>query len=516
MNRSIYKTFSFKSMTLPTNNSSKSFIISVFHTVLSFSFLWSLQLSGQSVPNKTISSYPNIVYILADDLGIGDLGCYGQKTIKTPNIDKLAAQGILFSNHYSGSTVCAPSRSVLMTGLHTGHTAIRDNRGGVGIEGGEGQVPMDANSLTIAEVLKQKGYATGAFGKWGLGFIGTTGDPNKQGFDEFFGYNCQAIAHRFYPEYLWHNDKKVFLPGNDWTNTVTYAADVIHNKALEFIEKNTKSPFFLYYPSTIPHAELIVPNDEILKRHLGKYVEVPFTKEKARKGAAYGPDIDIKGYCPQENPKATYAAMVERLDKHVGEVMAKLKALGIEKNTLIMFSSDNGVHQEGGMDPEFFNSNSFYRGSKRDMYEGGIKTPMVAMWPDKIKAGSITNHISAFWDVFPTISEIVKGSSQKKVDGLSFLPTLAGGKMQKTHDYLYWEFHAMNGKQAIRQGKWKAVRLNVLIKVKAITELYNLEEDPSETINLATKYPEKVREMELLMDKSHTESQLFPFYTEIK
>lgn len=475
-----------------------------------------LQLNGQPVPNNNKSKNPNIVYILADDLGIGDVGCYGQKRIKTPNIDKIAAQGILFNNHYSGSTVCAPSRSVLMTGQHTGHTSIRDNRGGIGIEGGEGQVPMDANSFTIAELLKQQGYTTGAFGKWGLGFIGTSGDPNTQGFDEFFGYNCQAIAHRFYPEYLWHNDKKVFLPGNDWTNTVTYAADVIHKKAIEFIEKNAKKPFFLYYPSTIPHAELIVPNDEIFKRNLGKYKEVPFTEEKAKKGAAYGPDIDIKAYCPQENPNATYASMVERLDKHVGEVMAKLKELGLDQNTLIIFASDNGVHQEGGLDPEFFNSNSFYRGNKRDMYEGGIKTPMVAMWPAKIKAGSTTNHISAFWDVFPTISEVVKSKMSTNIDGISFLPTLTGSKKQKAHDYLYWEFHAVGGKQAIRQGKWKAVRLDVLNKAKTVTELYNLEEDVSETTNLAAKYPEKVKELEMLMEKSHTETPLFPFTANIK
>jgi arylsulfatase A len=472
------------------------------------------QQNGQSAQNEKKNNNPNIVYILADDLGIGDLGCYGQKVIKTPNIDRLAAQGMLFTNHYSGSTVCAPSRSALLTGQHTGHTSIRDNKGGGGSS--EGQVPMEANSFTLAELLKQKGYTTGAFGKWGLGFIGTSGDPNKQGFDEFFGYNCQSIAHRFYPEYLWHNDKKVFLPGNNWTNKVTYAADVIHHKAIEFIEKNAKKPFFLYYPSTIPHAELIVPDDEIYQRHLGKYNEVPFTKEKARKGAAYGPDINITAYCPQENPKATYAAMVERLDKHVGEVMAKLKALGLEKNTLIMFASDNGVHQEGGLDPEFFDSNSFYRGNKRDMYEGGIKTPMIAHWPAKIKAGSSTNHISAFWDVLPTISEIVKVKIPTNIDGISFLPTLTAAKNQKAHDYLYWEFHAMNGKQAIRQGKWKAVRLNVLDKAKTTTELYNLEEDPSETTNLAIKYPEKLQEMEQLMEKSHTESPLFPFYSNIK
>lgn len=486
-----------------------------FRVNLALSVIASVGLTTQASAKETKSSLPNIVYILADDLGISDLGCYGQKVIQTPNIDKIAAQGILFTNHYSGSTVCAPSRSVLMTGQHTGNTSIRDNKGGA-VAGAEGNFPMSENSFTIAEMLKQKGYATGAFGKWGMGFIGTTGDPNKQGFDEFFGYNCQVIAHRYYPEYLWHNDKKVFLPGNNWTNTVTYAADVIHNKAIEFIEKNANKPFFLYYPSTIPHAELLVPNDEILQRHLGKYDEVPFTAEKARKGAAYGPDISIKLYCPQDNPKATYAAMVERLDKHVGEVMAKLKELGLDKNTLIMFSSDNGIHSEGGMDPEFFNSNGIYRGYKRDMYEGGIHTPMVAMWPAKIKAGTTTNHISAFWDVMPTIAEAVKIKAPKNIDGISFLPTFVSKKKQKQHEYLYWEFHAVGGKQAVRQGKWKAVRLNVLTKEKTVTELYDLDQDPSETKNLAAQFPEKVKELEALMQKSHTESASFPFYTNIK
>jgi len=484
----------------------KMFIVSLL--IASFHVAY----SGNQKAQK--SNLPNIVYILADDLGIGDLGCYGQKEIKTPNIDKLAAQGMLFTDHYSGTTVCAPSRSVLMTGQHSGHTPIRDNKGSIG--GGEGQYPMDANAFTIAELLKQKGYATGAFGKWGLGFWGTSGDPNKQGFDEFFGFICQSVAHRFYPENLWHNNQKVFLPGNDWTNTVTYAADAIHNKAIEFIEKNAKTPFFLYYPTTIPHAELIAPDDEIFKRHSGKYHEVPFTKEMAKEGASYGPGIKISAYCPQDQPKATFAAMVERLDKHVGEVMAKLKELGLDKNTLIMFSSDNGVHKEGGMDPEYFDSNSIYRGCKRDLYEGGIRTPMVAMWPAQIKAGSTTNHISAFWDVLPTISEIVNAKTPENVDGISFLPILTAKKNQKAHDYMYWEFHAMNGKQAIRQGKWKAVKLNVLNKAQTVTELYNLEEDPSETTDLAAKYPEKVKELIALMDKEHTESQEFPFYTRIK
>lgn len=486
--------------------SKSAFFIVLFLTV-------SLTIKSQS--KSKISAAPNIIFILADDLGIGDLGCYGQKVIKTPNLDKLAAEGMIFSNHYSGSTVCAPSRSVLMTGQHTGHTSIRDNKGGE-VKGSEGQTPMSESSVTIAEVLKKQGYVTGAFGKWGLGFISTTGDPNKQGFDEFFGYNCQAVAHRFYPEYLWHNDKKVYLPGNDWQHTVTYSGDIIHGKAIEFIERNADKPFFLFYPSTIPHAELIVPNDEIFKRHSGKYKETPFTIELAKKGAAYGPDFDVMKYCPQDQPKAAYASMVERLDMHVGEVVAKLKQLGLDKNTLIFFASDNGIHQEGGIDPEDFNSNGIYRGHKRDMYEGGIKTPMIANWPSKIKAGSKTNHISAFWDILPTVAEVASAKAPDNVDGISMLPTLLAKGKQKNHDNLYWEFHAMNGKQAVRKGNWKAIRLNVLTKSKSVTELYDLEKDPSETTNIAQQFPEKVKELEKLMDKNHLESTVFPFYSAIK
>jgi arylsulfatase A-like enzyme len=473
----------------------------------------SLFTATETVLAKEKKSQPNIIYILADDLGYGDLSCYGQKNFSTPNIDKLAAEGMLFTQHYSGSTVCAPSRSVLMTGQHTGHTPIRDNKEYMP----EGQHPMSGDAVTIAEVMKKAGYTTGAFGKWGLGFVGTEGDPNKQGFDEFFGYNCQRMSHRYYPTYLWHNNKKVVLPGNDWTNKETFAADVIHEKVLDFMEENnpekTGKPFFLFYPNIIPHAELIVPEDEILERFKGKFNERPYeggnVKDKTQ--AAYGPNLAIPGYCPQENPKAVFAAMVTRLDKQVGEVMAKLEELGIDDNTLVIFTSDNGPHAEGGIHPDDFNSNGILRGMKRDLYEGGIRVPMLARWPSKINKGSESDHPSAFWDVLPTFAEIAGAKSPKHIDGISFLPTLLVNGKQKQHNHLYWEFHAGGGKQAIRKGKWKAVRLNYYDKSKTVVELYNLEEDPSETNNIASSNAVVVSEMLKRMDEEHIDSSNFPF-----
>jgi arylsulfatase A-like enzyme len=462
---------------------------------------------------KSKKIQPNIVYILADDLGYGDLSCYGQKNFSTPNIDKLAAEGMLFTDHYAGCTVCAPSRSVLMTGQHTGHTPIRDNKE----YKPEGQHPMSGDVVTIAEIMKDAGYTTGAFGKWGLGFVGTEGDPNKQGFDEFFGYNCQRMSHRYYPTYLWHNDRKVELPGNDWTNKETFAADVIQDKVLDFMEENnpkkTGKPFFLFYPNIIPHAELIVPEDEIYARFKGKFEERTYNggNVKDKTQAAYGPNLLIAGYCPQENPKAVFAAMITRLDKQVGEVMAKLKELGIDDNTLVIFTSDNGPHAEGGIHPDDFDSNGILRGMKRDLYEGGIRVPMLARWPGKIEKSSKSNHVSAFWDVLPTFAEIAGTKSPKNIDGISFLPTLVADGKQKQHDNLYWEFHAAGGKQAIRDGKWKAVRLNCYDKSKTVVELYNLEEDPSETNNIATDHPKILGELLKSMEEEHTHNYDFPF-----
>jgi arylsulfatase A-like enzyme len=459
-------------------------------------------------PNKdkvVEKTKPNIIYILADDLGYGDLGCYGQAKIETPNLDKMASQGMLFTQHYSGSTVCAPSRSVLMTGQHSGHTPIRGNKEFKP----EGQQPLTGEAVTVAELLKKAGYITGAFGKWGLGFIGTEGDPNNQGFDEFYGYNGQRQAHRYFPKHLWHNNKKVLLEGNDFIKTEVYAANRIHQEALKFIDDNKEQPFFMYYPSVIPHAEIIIPEGEMMDKYRGKFEETPFVNDLP--GANYGDKpFEVKYYTSQPEPRATFAAMVSLLDQQVGEILEKLKELGIEDNTVIMFASDNGPHQEGGADPVFFNSNGGLRGFKRDLYEGGIRTPMIVKWANTIQPGSKSQHISAFWDIMPTLADIAGASSPKNIDGISFLPELLG-KKQKTHDHLYWEFHEQGGKQALRKGNWKLVKLNVFDARKTHLELYNLEKDPSEKQDISEEYPEIVAELETIMLKEHNHNNDFPF-----
>jgi arylsulfatase A-like enzyme len=449
---------------------------------------------------------PNIIYILADDLGYGDVGVYGQSKINTPHLDQMAREGKLFTQHYSGSTVCAPSRSALLTGLHTGYTPIRGNKE---LFPGEGQHPLSDTTRTIAHILKDAGYATGAFGKWGLGFVGTEGDPNNQGFDEFFGYNCQREAHRYYPKHLWHNSNKVILEGNDFTNKVVYAPEVIHGEAMKFIENHKDQPFFMYYPHVIPHAELLVPEGETLEMYRSSFEETPFINQ--RPGSNYGDEhFDIRYYASQPKPRATFAAMVSLLDKHVGDVFTKLKELGIEENTLVIFTSDNGPHMEGGADPLFFNSNAGLRGKKRDLYEGGIRVPMIAWWPGFIQEGSTSNHISAFWDILPTFAEVVDANAPEYTNGISFLPELLG-KEQPEHDYLYWEFHEQGGKQAVRKGKWKAVKLNCFSPNSTRLELYNLEVDKNELNNVAESHPEIVAEMLKIMNEAHTPNPDFPF-----
>ena len=428
---------------------------------------------------------PNIIYILADDLGYGDLGCYGQKKVKTPNLDKMAAQGMRFTQHYSGSTVCAPSRCALMTGLHTGHCQVRGNQE----VKPEGQMPMKSGTVAIPTLLKKAGYVCGMFGKWGLGAPSSTSDP-MEFFDEFYGYNCQRQAHTYYPGHLWHNRSKVNLDGK------TYSHDLIMDAAKKFIRANKDKPFFCYMPVTIPHAAMHAP------KNLHDKYRKQFPQFENTTGKYSGPNV--------QNPVAAFAAMVEHLDNGVGQVLELLKEIGIDDNTIVMFTSDNGPHKEGGHDPKFFKSSGPLRGIKRDLYEGGIRVPMIARWPGKIKPNSTTNHISAFWDLLPTCCELADVKTPKGIDGISFVPTLLG-KKQKQHKYLYWEFHEQRGKQAVRLGKYKAVRLNVKKNPDGPIELYNLKNDLAERNNIAGKHRNIVKKMRKLMNTARTESEFFKF-----
>lgn len=456
--------------------------------------------STKGLEEKQEQRKPNIIYILADDLGYGDLSIYGQTNFKTPNIDKLATEGIKFTQHYSGSTVCAPSRSSLMTGLHTGHTPIRGNKEWKP----EGQWPMPTETYTMAEMLKEAGYVTGAFGKWGLGYPGSEGDPNKQGFDEFYGYNCQRIAHHYYPYHMWHNQDKVMLEGNEGQGRGTYGPDPAHEMALKFMEDNKDKEFFMFYPSAIPHAELFAPES-----YMEKYRD-KFLPEKEYKGVDDGKNLKLGPYGSQPESHAAFAAMINYLDDQVGEIITKVKELGLEDNTIIMFTSDNGPHMEGGADPDYFDSNGILKGYKRDLYEGGIRVPMIAWWPGKIKEGSQTDHVSAFWDVFPTVADLIGVDTPDNIDGISFLPTLMGGN-QKQHEYMYWEFHERGGRQALRKGDWKLVQYNVNREPVKPYELYDLSEDPGEENDLADQHPELVSELKELIRNARTESEVFKF-----
>jgi len=440
------------------------------------------------VGKGAVGRKPNIIFILADDLGYGDLGCYGQQAIQTPNIDRMAAEGMIFTSHYAGSTVCAPSRCCLMTGKHTGHAFVRAN----------GRVPLPPGEVTVAELLKQAGYTTGIIGKWGLGEPETMGIPNRQGFDYWFGYLNQRHAHNYYPEYLWRNEEKVPLdnevrpvnpPGGVATKRVQYSHDLFAVEALSFIERHRDDSFFLYLAFTIPHA-----NNE--------------AKDEGMEVPSYAPYADENWPDPQKG----HAAMITRMDGDIGRLFEKLKALGIDKDTLVFFSSDNGPHKEGGGNPVFFNSSGPLRGYKRALYEGGIRVPLIACWPGKIKAGSGTNHVSAFWDFLPTCCDLVGLAPPDGIDGLSMLPTLLGepGK-QRQHRFLYWEFHEQGKKQAVRMGDWKGVRLNVAKDPEGAIELYHLNVDPSETTDLAADHPEIVARIADIMRTARTPSEHWPW-----
>ena len=433
------------------------------------------------------ASQPNIIYILADDLGYGDLGCYGQQKFSTPNIDAMASDGMRFTQNYSGSTVSAPSRCCLLTGKHTGHAAIRGNSNTKGSDGKMYDTSLPDSEVTIAELLKTRNYATACIGKWGMGGVGSEGHPNKQGFDYFYGYLGQANAHSYYPEYIHENSQEIVL------SKKVYTHDLFENKAFEFIKTNAKKSFFLYLAVTIPHAELQIPTE-----YRTAY-ENSFMPEKAHKG----------DYSPQEKPHATFAAMVSRLDMTVGKLNQLLRDLKLDENTIVIFSSDNGPHKEGGADPLVFNSGGGLRGVKRDLYEGGIRVPMIVKWPQVVKSETVSNQPIAFWDVLPTLAEVGTIKSTSKIDGVSFLPTLKGKKQSKKHLPFYWEFYEQGGKQAIISGDWKLIKLNVKTPDKAFFELYNIKDDLSEKNNLAKTKPDMVKKLSKLMDKQHIQNDKF-------
>lgn len=443
--------------------------------------------------NRANNSTPNVIYMMVDDLGIGDLGCYGQKQIKTPAIDRLAAKGVRFAQHYSGSTVSAPSRCAVMTGKHTGNTFIRGNKGVKGPDGEQYDYPLKDEEITVAEIFKKNNYVTACIGKWGMGGPESEGHPNKQGFDYFFGYLGQLNAHRYYPRFLWENEIKINL------NEEVYSPYLLLEKTLHFIDENKENPFFIYLTPTLPHADLLVPDEEIAP-FADSFFETPFTHNH---------------YANQPKPRATYAAMVTRIDKDVERITSFLEEKGLLENTIIIFTSDNGVHAEGGHNPDYFNSNGSFRGIKRDLYDGGIRTPFIIQWPARIKPGSVSYHISAFWDFLPTMCDLLEQPVPVTSDGISYLPALTGEGEQKQHDYLYWEFHEEGGKQAILKDNWKLIRLFVNQPEKTRLELYNLSSDPAEQLNAIGQFPGIANELERLMDGAHTKSDLFPFKAEL-
>lgn len=438
---------------------------------------------------------PNIIYIYADDLGIGDVGCYGQQYIRTPNIDKMAEEGIRFTQHYTGAPICAPARCCLLTGKHSGNAYIRNNYElPDSSEFKTGQLPLPDETVTIAEVLKKSGYITGIIGKWGLGSIESSGNPNKQGFDFFYGYADQVHAHNHFPAFLWRNGEMEFLL-NDVSSVHPkyqkdeipdsqteykkymghqYSLDLITDEAKKFINENRENPFFLYIPFVIPHKALQVP-DESLEWYKGVFDEKPYAGRN--------------GYTPHPRPLSAYAAMVTRMDQKIGEILNYLKQQGLDGNTLVMFSSDNGPAAGGGLDPRFFNSSAGLRGGKGQVYEGGIREPFVARWPGKIPSGIVSDHISAQYDLMATLGEIA-GQEVSDTDGISFLPALLGKKEeQKLHDYLYWEFPGGN-QIAIRIGDWKGVKPRNRMNTDNNWEVYHLVSDETESENVADQFPE--------------------------
>lgn len=435
------------------------------------------------------------MFILADDLGYADLGCYGQRLISTPHIDSLARGGMRFTEFYAGCSVSAPSRAALMTGKHTGHTTIRGNKEVLP----EGQAPM-AQAATLATLLRDSGYSTGLFGKWGLGYPNSGAEPLDRGFDTFYGYNCQRQAHSYYPEHLWSDRERELIPGNAHGARQTYVPDLIQARALSFIKDAARSrqPFFAMLTYTLPHAELNLPHDSIYRHYHERLEPKPW---EAWHGSSYASTPDAR---------ASFAAMVARLDRHVGELMTALKELGVHDDTLIIFTSDNGPHEEGGADPDYFDSNGPLRGHKRDLYEGGIRVPMIAAWPRAIRPGSVSSVPAAFWDILPTYAELL--GQKVSSDGVSLWSMLTEDPRAATlyERPLYWEFHEEDGRMALRRGKFKLVALGVSAG-EPTYELYDLSTDQGEARNLAAERPELVRELAQLMRAMRTPSALFPF-----
>jgi arylsulfatase A len=464
---------------------------------------------------------PNVIFILADDLGYNELGSYGQKKIRTPHLDQLARDGMRFTRNYSGNAVCAPSRCVLMTGKHPGHAFIRNN----GEIKPEGQRPIPLNELTMAEIFKKEGYTTGAFGKWGLGSPGTEGDPMNQGFDRFFGYNCQRHAHSYYPDYLWSNRDRVPLANNppvpghaslpkgadpkdpksyEVFKGKDYASDRINEQALQFIKDNKDKPFFLYYPTLIPHVALHVPDDELKPYLKLKWNDPPFTRSQGY------------GYTPHFTPRAAYAAMITRMDRYVGNVLNLIEKLNLTNDTIVIFSSDNGTtHLKLEVDYDFFDSVGELRGLKGSLYEGGIRVPLLVKWPGKIKAGSVSVKMIGFEDWLVTLHNIIDAKSPltAKHDGHDQVAHLLG-KCHLRRPPLYREFSGYGGQQAVWIGKWKGIRQKMIRKGKnhdpLKIELFDLSKDESESDDLATKHPDVVNEIKDIMEKEHIPSQYFP------
>lgn len=449
-------------------------------------FFWVSTCIYARTPQK--NQKPNIIYVLADDLGYGEIGCYGQQKIKTPHIDQLAKEGMLFTQHYAGSTVCAPSRSALLTGQHTGHTYVRAN--------GKHQLRPNPEDLTIGYYLQQAGYKTAMIGKAGTGCTCEVGQPNDKNFDYFLGFLGHGAAHTYFPEFIYENSDTITFPNNGGTKTWrgdTWVHDVFIDKALKFIDDNKDQPFYLNYSALLPHAQIWAP-EASKKDYTGMFPEKPYH------GKRYGT-------C--EDPNATVAGMISRLDWEVGQIVEKLEELGLSENTIIMYASDNGPAKVGGRDPQFFKATGDFRGIKRDLYEGGIRIPFIVKWPGKVKANSTSDHLSAFWDVLPTLAELAGVEVTSEIDGISFLPTLKGQSDQKQHDYLYWEFYERGGNQAVRMGQWKAVTKKIKSNPDAPIELYDLTVDPGEENDIAHQNPQIIKKIKDILKTARYDNDKF-------